>query len=116
MKLDEFIEAAISEGNRNGVAALSLEKRAVFLISEAEILCDMEGIDTFLHLYAPMWIEETVAAFKQIGAIDIAQGFEEIGSVETPSEQLLDRVNKLVTCRVGYEYAAFEKLLNHCSL
>jgi len=111
MELDGFIEAAISEGSRNGVGALSLEKRAVFLISEAEILCDMEGIDTFLHQYAPVWIEETVAAFKRIGATDIAKGFEEIGSVEAPSEQLLDRVNKLVTSRVGYEYADFGKLL-----
>lgn len=112
MGLDEFIEAAISEGNRNGVGALSFEKRAVFLISEAEILCDMEGIDTFLHHYAPAWIKETVTAFNRIGATDIAQGFEEIGSVEAPCEQLLDRVNKLVTGRVGYEYSAFENLLN----
>jgi len=66
MELDELIEAAISEGMRSGVGSLSPVKRVVFLISEAEVLCDMDGIDSFLRQYAPDWINETAAAYNYL--------------------------------------------------
>lgn len=45
MIVDNFIENSIKEGSRGGAEQLDATQRMVFLISEAEILCDMEGID-----------------------------------------------------------------------
>jgi len=69
---DRFINAAIDSGSRNGVDTLDAEQRMVFLISEAEVLCDIEGIDSFLQRYSPDWVPEAADAFEAIGALDIA--------------------------------------------
>jgi hypothetical protein len=43
------------------------------LISEAEVFCDIEGIDAFLDRYFRRWMEETEAAFAELGAAEIAR-------------------------------------------
>ena len=41
---DAFINAAIEAGFCNGVEALDANERLIFLISEAEVHCDKDGI------------------------------------------------------------------------
>ena len=106
MSVDEFIQVAIDLGARNGVASLDPDQRMVFLISEAEVDCSMNGIDTFLNRYCPDWMEETSAAFEAVGAAEIAQHLRAI-TAETPrDDQILDRVNELITSCTGYNYDA----------
>ena len=69
---DAFINAAIEAGFRNGVEALDANERLIFLISEAEVHCDKDGIDSFLDRYCPNWMQETARAFAAVGAVEIA--------------------------------------------
>jgi len=69
---DAFINAAIEAGVRNGVESLDANERLIFLISEAEVRCDKDGIDSFLDRYRPNWIQETARAFAAVGAVEIS--------------------------------------------
>jgi hypothetical protein len=69
---DAFINTAIEVGSRDGIGALDADQRLIYLISEAGVLCDMEGIDSFLDRYFPQWMEETACAFAEVGAAEIA--------------------------------------------
>jgi hypothetical protein len=109
--LDAFINTAIEQGSRGrlegpGVGALDADQRLVFLISEAEVLCDMEGIDSFLDRYFPQWMEETAAAFAEVGAAEIAVTLRAIDADTIRDDPLLDRANDLITSRTGYDYEA----------
>ena len=90
---------------------LDAEQKLVFLISEAEVLCDMEGIDSFLDRYAPRWVPEA-AAFEAVGAAEIAAELR-----AAPFDALftgdprLDRVNELITGRVEYAYEAIRRVV-----
>ena len=48
---DAFITEAIERGERDGADSLDETARAVFLLSELEVSCDKDGIDTFLNGY-----------------------------------------------------------------
>jgi len=111
MDPDVFIDAALDAGRSNGIDALDADQRLVYLISQAEILSDMEGVDTFLGSYFPRWIEETAAAFADIGAAAIAAGFRAIAAGGTKDDPLLDRVNELITSRAGYDYESIRKVV-----
>lgn len=111
MSPDEFISEAIDLGSRNGVTSLDPEQRMVFLISEAEVDCDINGIDTFLSRYSPTWLPETAAAFDAIGAVDIAAGLRAIGPETQHNGPLLDRLNELITSRAGYDYEAIRRVV-----
>jgi hypothetical protein len=106
---DAFITTAISLGERNGIAALDPDQRLVFLISEAEVDCDMNGIDTFLHSYFPLWMAETADAFAAVGATEIATSLKAITSDTQHEDPALDRANELITERSGYDYEAIRK-------
>jgi hypothetical protein len=80
-----------------GIGALDADQRLVYLISEPEVLCDMEGIDAFLGRYFPKWMEEASAAFAEVGATGIAVAL------------LRDRANNLITSRAGYNYEAIRQ-------
>jgi hypothetical protein len=114
---DAFIETAIEMGERavrealasgltaaRGIGALDGDQRLVYLIAEAEVLCDKDGIDTFLNYYFPQWMEETAAAFAEVGAAEIAVALRAINADTTRDDPLLDRANQLVTDRAGYDY------------
>ena len=94
---DAFISAAIETGARDGVEALDADQRLVFLISEAEVLCDKDGIDTFLDHYRPRWLADTAAAFAAVGATEIAAALGAITLDAQPDDPLLDRANELIT-------------------
>jgi|SRR5580704_7841659 hypothetical protein len=88
-----------------GIGALDADQRLVYLIAEAEALCDMEGIDAFLNYYFPDWMEETAAAFAEVGAAEIAGALR--GAIDADTirdDRLLDRANELITGRAGYDY------------
>jgi len=83
----------------------------VWLISEAEVLCDMEGIDSFLAHYASL-LPETADAFAEVGATHIADSLRAIyAQLPTRSDELLDRANALVTARTGYDYDSVARLV-----
>jgi hypothetical protein len=104
MDTEAFINAAITLGSRNGIDSLANNQRVVFLISEAEVLCDMEGIYAFLDRYEPEWIAETANAFEYVGAMQIALAFRELTTQTLNREAMLDRLNTMITNRIGYNY------------
>jgi hypothetical protein len=106
---DSFIGTAIEVGSRDGIGALDADQRLVFLISEAEVLCDMEGIDAFLDRYFPQWMEETAAAFAELAAAEIAVGLRGIAADKVRNDSVLGRVNELIASRAGYDYETIRK-------
>jgi hypothetical protein len=106
---DAFIDAAISLGARDGIAALDPDQRLVFLISEAEVDYDMNGIETCLNRYCPLWIAEIADAFAAVGATEIAMCLRAITSDTRREDPVLDRVNELITERSGYDYETIRK-------
>lgn len=78
MNYDRFIYDAITLGSRDGVASLDDMQRIVFLVWEAEVMCDMDGIDAFLDRYDPEWIAETTISFERVGANEIAAEFRRL--------------------------------------
>jgi hypothetical protein len=106
---DAFITTALRLGKRNGVAALDTDQRLVYLISEAEVDCDINGIDTFLDHYGPSWMAEAAAAFAAVGATEIASALRVITPDTQREDPLLDRANDLITKRSGYDYEAIRQ-------
>jgi hypothetical protein len=106
---DEFVAHAIQRGASEGLGALSSAERVAFLISEAEAYCDMEGIDSFIDRYRPN-LREAASAFEAAGAEAIARSLRQIdGEMPTPSEQLLNAANEMITTRAGYDYESIAK-------
>src|SRR5262245_55862169 len=115
MTPDKFIDAAIAIGSRDGLARLDQDQRFVFLVSEAEVLCDMEGIDSLIQHYGPGEILECAKAFETIGAVEIAEGLKSIAvSLPNLDDALLERVNDLITRRSGYDYDAISRAVQLC--
>ncbi len=83
----------------------------VFLISEAEIDCDMNGIDTFLNHYRADWLPHTADAFDAIGAAEIAAGFRAINGRTRENDPILNRLNNLITNRTGYDYDSIRRAI-----
>lgn len=102
---DRLIEAAIDRGSRDGVAALGPAERIVYLVSEAEVYCDMEGIESFLEIYHPEWTAACADAFEAVGATEIAAGFRRLAS-GAEDDGVTERLNDLITSRSGYRYEA----------
>lgn len=101
---DSFINAAISKGAALGLEGLLPKERAVFLISELEVCCDIDGIDSFLDRY-PETVLECAHLFEALGALELSQAFADVAKrMPTPPDDLLDGVNDLVTSRHGYDY------------
>jgi hypothetical protein len=105
MTADEFIKDAIDRGASVPLADLSPIERFVFLISEAEVYCDMEGIDSLLDRYSAAELGEYARAFAEVGASAIAAGLAAVVSgLPGCDEKMLDHVNRLITDREGYGY------------
>jgi hypothetical protein len=102
---DAFIKEAIARGSAEGLPALSGPARMVFLIAEAEVLCDMEGIDSFVDRYSGSGVSELASAYSSIGADGIASVLREIANsmLEVP-DVLLSRANDQITSRLGYTH------------
>jgi hypothetical protein len=104
---DEFINAAIDKGQSGGPASLHPDERLVYLISDAEVSCDINGIDTLLDSYSPTDLDECASAYAEIGASDIAAALREIVSALPAREEAsLSKADSLIKDRVGYNYDA----------
>jgi hypothetical protein len=111
MPLADFIESILKRGAESGIDSLSVSERKVWLISEAEVLCDMEGIDSFLDRYESL-LPEAADAFAEAGATQIADSLRAIHThLPSRSDELLARANALVTARAGYDYDSFARLV-----
>jgi hypothetical protein len=112
MNVDDFIKQAIARGERQGLRALDPASAMVFLISEAEVLCDKDGIDSFVDKYGAPGLSDAADAFDAVGATSIAEGLRRL-SVAAPAlpEYLLVLVNRLITDRSGYDYDAITKAI-----
>jgi hypothetical protein len=111
MSPDAFIEDAIAAGHQNGIANLDPDQRLVYLISEAEILCDMEGIDSFLVKYSPAWLPECASAFDAVGAVEIGARLRAVNSDTPRDAPILDELNGLISARIGYDYDAIRRVI-----
>jgi hypothetical protein len=107
---EDFIQNALDTGQRNGVAGLSALQRAIFIVSELEVLCDMEGIDAFLDRYQASELRGAADLLLAAGAVSIANGLVEIAeAMPNPHEATLNHVNDLVTARAGYDHDALAR-------
>ncbi len=96
---------AVERGTKSGIAALSVLERAVFLISEAEVTCDKDGIDSLLDRYDPDVVRETANAFRSIGASKIAAALTDVASaLPNRIDGALDLANDLICSRSGYDF------------
>ena len=111
----DSIDLILKRGAEGGIDSLSRSERKVWLISEAEVLCDMEGIDSFLDRYESL-LPETADAFAEAGATQIADSLRAIHA-QLPSrlDELLDRASALVTARTGYDYDSVARLVSNAA-
>lgn len=104
------IELIFKRVLEHGVKALTPAERKVWLILEAEVLCDMEGIDSFLDSYSGSLLE-VADAFAEVGASQIAESLRSIHAhLPIRSDELLNLANSLVTARTGYDYDSILRL------
>lgn len=121
MTADEFINAAIDKGQTAGLASLGPDERLVFLVSEAEVYCEVEGIDSLLDRYSSTDLQECVSAFAEIGATEIADALRSvISGLPTRDESALSKADSLIKDRTGYDYEAIQaavgrRLTKHCT-
>jgi len=109
MKIDKYIEEAVTVGDKNGIESLSELQKNIYIIAEAEISCDMDGIDSFIEKYNKKGVLEASVAYSLIGAIDIAKGLKEIAkALPNPSETVLERTNSFITERYNYSYESIK--------
>lgn len=109
MDAAQFIEQAISQGETVGLDALDLKAKFVFAISEAEVTCDIDGIDNLVYRYGKASIALFAQAFAAIGASEISIALGEVALADDPiPEHLLSAVNRLITERNGYTYESIE--------
>src|SRR5437016_3121985 len=94
---DEFINASIDKGQSGGLTSLGPDERLVYLVSEAEVYCDMEGIDSLLDRYSSAELAECVSAFAEIGATEVADALRAVVSVLPEREEsALSRADALI--------------------
>lgn len=110
MTPEDFISTSINRGTTEGYSVLSIKERTIFFISEAEVLCDMEGIGSLLDRIENGEIPNPSEAFHSINAIDIANCLSEIVKcLPERNDSLLDHANRLITSRHGYSFDAIKQ-------
>jgi len=112
MSSTDTIDSILKRGAEGGLDSLASVERKVFLISQAEILCDMEGIDSFLDYYADS-VSEVADGFAAAGATQIAESLRAIhAQLPARSDELLNRANSLITAREGYDYDSVARFVS----
>ena len=79
MNAESIINQAIARGEEEGLMALAPVEQVVFAVAEAEVYCDMEGVDALLEKYGGDSVTMFAHAFVAIGANEIAAGFAALG-------------------------------------
>lgn len=104
---DDVIDAAIAAGQRDGIDSLDELGRWIYFISEAEVLCDKDGVDSFIDRYGPSGLFELSIAYRHLGAEALADAAREVArTLPAASEDALDRLNELVRDRRAYDHEA----------
>ncbi len=107
MSLDapSLIAQAMQRGETAGLAALDARDAVVYAISEAEVTCDLEGIDSLLDRYGIEGLGVFAHAYAQVRATAIAESLRALmAAPRPPADDLLARANDLITRREGYSY------------
>lgn len=109
MTVEAYINSAIDLGANDGLTALASDQRAVFLISEAEVFCDMGGgLQALVAKHGADAIQECAKAFLGIGATEIGNNLSGL-DVATLESSAANRAMDLISDRSGYNYSAIEK-------
>lgn len=95
------MDRILEKGAAGGLESLAGMERMVWLIAEAEVICDLEGIDSFREQYG-MHLEETARAFARVGASDIASAL---------GQEQWARANELIRARAGYDDESVRRIL-----
>ena len=107
-----MIAEAVEAGRLNGVESLKDWQRTFFLIAEAELLCDM-GADFADDYVAEFLADGFAAAFRNIGAVEIADLFVDLAADmgKFENEQALAAA---VSNRLGYDYRTVVDYVSRC--
>lgn len=109
MDIAQFINQAIELGSSSGIEALAPVGADIFLISELEVSCDMNGIDTFINIHGVERLRRCAMVYRSIGALELANAILNVANSNATDESMLDVANGLVTDRAGYDYEMLEK-------
>lgn len=102
---DAFIDDAIHRGQTGGISSLSGVARWIYLISEAEVRCDKDGIDSFVDAHGEEGIAQLATAYAAIGAASIASSLMNLlRQMPNPSDAALNDASARITERDGYSY------------
>ncbi|WP_104092511.1 hypothetical protein [Arthrobacter sp. GMC3] len=104
MDVADLLSQVINKDTAGGIEALDPTERMVFLISEAEILADMSGVDEFLERYARRSLGTTCADFGVVGREEIAKLLGELEIAGFDVDCTLERLGSLISSRDGYTY------------
>ena len=106
------IAEAVEAGRLNGMDGLNNWQRTVFLIAEAELLCDM-GADFADDYVVEFLADGFAAAFRNIGAVEIADLFVDLAADmgNSENEQALAAA---VSNRLGYDYRTVADYVSRC--
>lgn len=93
------MDRILEKGAAGGLEALTGAERHVWLIAEAEAICAVEGMDSFLEQYGPH-LAETALAFERVGATSIAAALR---------AEDWERATRLIASRAGYDEEAMRR-------
>lgn len=103
MDFDTTINKIIDKGESFGLDGMIAYERIIYLISEAEVYCDMEGIDSFVDHYKEDGIKELIEGYRKIGANELSETFSNLINAEAHEKgEILDELNEMITSRKGY--------------
>lgn len=111
MTADEVIDAAIAHGEKVGLDGLTGLERSLFLISEVEAECAINGIESFAERRGRAGLLEAAHAFRLIGADELADAL--VACAERPDDSFgqFERVNTCVNDHVGWDYDAIRRMV-----
>jgi hypothetical protein len=112
MDLDRFIQTAIKKGEQSGGRMLDPLRRTIFLLSELEVYCDKDGIDSFLDRYGAVELRAVADMLRDAGAAETADSLCRLAdALPQHDERLLNSANDLVSNRTGYDYDAIARVV-----
>ncbi len=114
MTTDDFVSSAIERGGKDGIHTLTEKERVVYLVSESEVLCDMEGIETLVEHIERKEIFGVSEAFAAIGAEAIASCLKKIEeSLPARDDDAMMQAEDLIIARAGYSYEAIKRFVEN---
>jgi len=82
-----------------------IPQRAVFLISEAEVCCDMgSGLEAIAREHGVDAIRECSKAFLSIGATKIGKSLSRLSARDLQTDRV-EKVEEMISERSGYDYS-----------